>query len=122
MDRLLATHSKIFVDFNQVMKKFLKLFSCTKATDIDSATFRSSQQNDVDLRRKIEEQITFVEVKNQKIEQEEHDREIALFVQGIPFHTETFQRLTDSSRGLRCKNFCKMCSCKNGAKWCVEIV
>ena len=25
--------------------------------------------------------------------------------------------ITDSSRGLRCKNFCKMCSCKNGAKF-----
>ena len=24
--------------------------------------------------------------------------------------------LTDSSRGLKCKTFCKMCSCKNSAK------
>ena len=28
----------------------------------------------------------------------------------------TFLGLTDSSRGLKCKTFCKMCSCKNSAK------
>ena len=28
----------------------------------------------------------------------------------------SFTNLTDSSRGLKCKTFCKMCSCKNSAK------
>ena len=40
-DRLLETHSKIIVfvvNFYQEMKRFLKLFSCTKATDVDSAS------------------------------------------------------------------------------------
>ena len=57
------------------MKKFLKLCNCKRATDaVDSANFRSSQQNDADLSRKIDEQID-------QIEQEIHDREIAQFLQ-----------------------------------------
>ena len=30
--------------------------------------------------------------------------------------TSLFQTVTDSSRGLKCKTFCKMCSCKKSAK------
>ena len=43
----------------------------------------------------------------------------ANFLQILNLHTDFRPReesVTDSSRGLKCKTFCKMCSCKNSAK------
>ena len=48
------------------------------------------------------------ELKSYKFRNQDHIKVLALVI-GIVY-------LTDSSRGLKCKTFCKMCSCKKSAK------
>ena len=43
-------------------------------------------------------------------------RHCGIQIQGSQYTLYDFWKITDSSRGLKCKTFCKMCSCKNSAK------
>merc|ERR1712079_172515 len=81
-DRLLETHSKIIVfvvNFYQEMKRFLKLFSCTKATDVDSAS-RLEYANFVQEQFKIAGEIEDLKVAR-KLQQEKEDAKLAMEIQ-----------------------------------------